>query len=140
MRCYEKLKTGSSDLDIYLPFDQRNRSRGKATAGDGQIVAWFLNRGESLRQNDVLTADNGMHVRVVAADEPVSRATSGDELLLTRAAYHLGNRHVQVQINTDSLIYQADHVLDEMVKGLGLKVERVCTAFQPDDGAYSSHE
>ena len=134
------MKVGSSDIDIHLPFDQRNRSRGKATTDDGQIVAWFLNRGETLRQDDLLAADNGMYVRVVAADEPVSRATSGDDILLTRAAYHLGNRHVQVQINLDSLIYQADHVLDEMVKRLGLKVERVCTAFQPDDGAYSSHE
>ena len=140
MRCYEKLKVGSSDLDIYLPFDQRSRSRGKATADDGQVVAWFLNRGESLRQDDILAADNGMHVRVVAADEPVSKVTSLDRILLTRAAYHLGNRHVQLQINENSLIYQADHVLDEMVKGLGLKVERVCTAFQPDDGAYYSHD
>ena len=59
MRCYEKLKVGSSDLDIYLPFDQRSRSRGKATTDDGQIVAWFLSRGESLRQDDILAADNG---------------------------------------------------------------------------------
>ena len=72
MRCYEKLKVGSSDLDIYLPFDQRSRSRGKATADDEQVVAWFKPR-ESLRQDDILAADNGMHVRVVTDKVPVSR-------------------------------------------------------------------
>ncbi|SVE34949.1 uncharacterized protein METZ01_LOCUS487803, partial [marine metagenome] len=114
-------------------------SRGKAATQAGETVAWFLQHGEYLRQNDVLKTECGQFVQVVAAEEPVSKVTTDHPFLLTRAAYHLGNRHVPLQVKRTSLLYQSDHVLDDMVRGLGLTVEPAQSAFQPEDGAYYSH-
>lgn len=140
MNCYEKSDEVSGDMTICLSFDERNKSRGKAAAQDGQMVVWFLQRGEYLQQNDMLKTDCGQFVQIVAAEEPVSKVTTDDPFLLTRAAYHLGNRHVPLQVEPTMLLYQPDHVLDDMIRGLGLTVERIHSAFQPEDGAYHSHD
>lgn len=139
MNCYEKAEHCSSNDVVRLSFDERNRSRGRATTAAGGTIAWFLPRGIYLRQNDVLKSDCGQFIQVIAAVEPVSRVTSDNAFLLTRAAYHLGNRHVPLQVTPDTLIYQPDHVLDDMIRGLGLAVEQVESAFQPEDGAYHAH-
>ena len=140
INCYEKSDGISGDMTICLSFDERNKSRGKAVAQGGQMVAWFLQRGEHLRQDVVLKTECGQFVRIVSAKEPVSKVTTDDSYLLTRAAYHLGNRHVPLQVKPTSLLYQPDHVLDEMIRGLGLTVERIDSAFQPESGAYDSHD
>lgn len=97
-----------------------------------------MGRGTMLRGGDLLLADDGRVVEVVAADETVSVLQSADPLLLLRAAYHLGNRHVAVQIGAGWLRYLHDHVLDDMVQGLGLSVSVGQWPFEPEGGAYAA--
>jgi len=102
----------------------------------GREAGLSLPRGAVLRNGDLLVSDNGLQLAVVASPEKVSIATIDDHLLLARIAYHLGNRHVAVQIMQDRLIYLHDHVLDDMVRGLGAAVAVSTQPFQPEEGAY----
>jgi urease accessory protein len=120
-----------------LPFDLRKKSRLRTQLDSGEEVALMLERGMMLRGGDLLEAQDGRIVAVIAADEEVSTVTSDDPWQLSRAAYHLGNRHVSLQVGQGWLRYQHDHVLDEMVRGLGLKVEIQTAPFEPEGGAYS---
>ena len=96
-----------------------------------------MERGKVLRGGDVLTGPDGLAVLIIAAPEPVSVARTDDGLLLARVCYHLGNRHVALQIEPGEVRFLADHVLDDMVRGLGLVVEQVSAPFEPEAGAYS---
>lgn len=125
-------------LCIELDFQQRQRSRHKASTQCGEILGWFLERGRVLQDGDVLLCNDGTAVLVKAAQECVSEVRSEDSHLLMRAAYHLGNRHVPLQIEPGCLRYQHDHVLDAMLEGLGLEVSVCDKPFHPENGAYSS--
>jgi urease accessory protein len=105
----------------------------------GEEVGMNLERGYILRGGDQLLADDGRVVEIIAAPEQVSVVTSDDPLQLARAAYHLGNRHISVQIGPGWLRYLHDHVLDDMVRGLGLPVATDTLPFEPEAGAYSGH-
>ena len=131
------LHKGDETLEVVLTFDERKKSRYRTQTSCGQELGWFIERGVILAQNDVLKCKDGILIKILAADEEVSDVTSHDDLLLMRAAYHLGNRHVPLQVEKSFLRYQRDHVLDEMVQGLGLKVEHVIQSFNPENGAYS---
>ena len=124
-------------LELVLTFEQRKKSRHLAKTQCGKEVGWFLERGIVLKHGDTLKCKDGTYVKVVAAEEAVSDVSCDDLLLLMRAAYHLGNRHVPLQVDKDFLRYQTDHVLDEMVEGLGLTVSHRMKAFNPESGAYS---
>ncbi|WP_049721277.1 urease accessory protein UreE [Gilvimarinus polysaccharolyticus] len=123
-------------LEVEASFEQRQKSRYRTSTRCGQPLGWFLERGHVLLDGEVLECSDGQQVRVVAALEPVSQVSSDDALALTRAAYHLGNRHMPLQIGAGFLRYQHDHVLDLMVEGLGLKVSFEQQPFQPENGAY----
>lgn len=125
-------------LTIELDFQQRQKSRHKATTVCGETLGWFLERGRVLEDGDVLLCNDGTAIVVVAANELVSEVQSDDAHLLMRAAYHLGNRHVPLQIGEGYLRYQHDHVLDAMLEGLGLTVGCCQRPFHPENGAYSS--
>jgi urease accessory protein len=125
-----------SSATLTLTYDVRHKSRFRAVLDDGRDVLVQLQRGSVLRDGDVL-ADDAESVLVRAALEPVSVASTLDGLLLTRAAYHLGNRHVPLQIDERRLVYQHDHVLDAMLRELGLEVRADRLAFQPELGAYA---
>jgi urease accessory protein len=127
---------GAASEVLALPYDQRKKSRLLARTQSGQEVAIVLERGSMLRDGDLLAAEGGVVLRVTAAPESVSQVVSGDALLLARAAYHLGNRHVPLQIEAGELRYQHDHVLDGMVRELGLGVSVGMAGFQPEGGAY----
>jgi len=124
---------------LVLSFDARCKSRLRTRLESGEEVGLFLERGNLLRGGDRLLANDGRIVEVVAADETLMQARSADPLALARAAYHLGNRHVAVQLATDWLCFAADHVLGEMVRGLGLAVNEIVAPFEPEAGAYSGH-
>jgi urease accessory protein len=131
--------TRPADVELVLPYELRIKSRLRTQLPSGEEVGLILERGSVLRDGDLLMADDGRVVRVVAAPETVSTVTSSDPLALLRAAYHLGNRHVALQIGEGWLRYQHDHVLDDMVRGLGLEVSVEQASFEPESGAYSGH-
>jgi urease accessory protein len=121
-----------------LTFSERRHSRLRITLDDGREAALMLPRGTALRDGDRLRADErGAIIFVRAANETLSVATTNDPHLLLRGAYHLGNRHVPVQLGTGWLAYEHDHVLDDMVRGLGLAVESKTSPFEPEQGAFS---
>lgn len=127
----------TADLRLELPFDLRNRSRLR-TSLNGEEAGLFLERGTVLRGGDLLLADDGRVIEVVAAKETVSTVRSSDAGQLARAAYHLGNRHVALQIGDGWLRYQHDHVLDDMVRGLGFSIAIDEAPFEPEAGAYGA--
>ncbi|MEM5454135.1 urease accessory protein UreE [Paraburkholderia phytofirmans] len=121
---------------LTLAFDDRRKSRLAATLDSGEEVALLLPRGTVLREGDVLVADDGGLVRVVAAPETVLYVRAKDALTLTRAAYHLGNRHTPVEVGADYLKLEYDPVLADMLKRIGATVDQVSMPFQPESGAY----
>lgn len=128
-----------TELELLLPFELRQKSRLKACLTNGTEVGLMLPRGVLLRGGDCVMAEDGSVIRVLAANEEVSTARHESPLMISRAAYHLGNRHVPVQIGEFWLRYQHDHVLDDMVRGLGLTVKTESVPFEPESGAYGGH-
>ncbi|MEH6608716.1 MAG: urease accessory protein UreE [Halioglobus sp.] len=136
----EKLLAGKEAhcATLSLPIDQRQKSRLKVILDDGRDAGLFLPRGQVLRGGDLLQSTEGLVVMVEAAAESVSTVNSEDALALARACYHLGNRHVPLQITATWVRYQHDHVLDDMVVGLGLPVTVEQAPFEPEGGAYQT--
>lgn len=124
--------------ELELSYDARQKSRFRAVLSDGREVGVVLPRGQGLRDGDLLEAADGTVVRIRASNEAVSRVQSSDLLLLSRAAYHLGNRHMPVQISNGELRYHHDYVLDEMLQQLGLEPTFAELPFEPESGAYGS--
>ncbi len=124
---------------LVLPFDLRSKCRLRTRLASGEDAGLFLERGAVLRAGDRLLANDGRVVEVVAAPEAVMEVKSDDALLLARAAYHLGNRHVAVELKPGLVRFARDHVLGEMVRGLGLAVVENEAPFDPESGAYGGH-
>ncbi|MBK6744753.1 MAG: urease accessory protein UreE [Hydrogenophilales bacterium] len=124
---------------LTLSFELRCKSRLRARLDSGEEVGLFLERGLILRAGDKLAGNDGRVVEVAAATESVMEARAGDPVLLAKAAYHLGNRHVPVQVGDGFLRFGRDHVLSEMVRGLGLAVIEIDAPFEPESGAYGGH-
>ena len=122
---------------LTLPFELRQKSRLRTWLDNGADVGLFLPRGTILRHGDRLRATNGLVVEVRAALESVSTVRSANPRLLARAAFHLGNRHVPLQVDADWLRYLHDHVLDHLVEELGLEVSCEQAPFEPEAGAHS---
>jgi urease accessory protein len=127
---------------VALDWDVRCRSRFDATDSTGRLLGVFLPRGQVVRGGDVLVAEDGTLVRVEAAPQPVMVvrhcATHGSAFDLQRAAYHLGNRHVQLELKPDRLQLEPDHVLADMLRQMHLVVNEELAPFEPESGAYSS--
>ena len=127
---------------IELDWDVRQKSRFDATDSLGRPLGVFLPRGTMMRGGDVLLAEDGSMVRVIAAPQTVLRITAcmahGTPFDLTRAAYHLGNRHVPIELQPDHLKIEPDHVLADMLRAMHLIVHEVAEAFEPEGGAYSA--
>lgn len=122
---------------LALTFDQRQRARLRLRLEDGREVGLLLQRGDSPRAGDrFATADGELVCEIRAAAETLSVVYTDDPLLLARACYHLGNRHVSLQIGPGRLAWLHDHVLDAMVDGLGLRVRCEQAPFAPEPGAY----
>ena len=121
---------------LSLPFEVRQKGRFRAELSDGTPVAVQIARGMVIRGGDCLGSEDGQCVRILAAPEPISLVSAPAPLDLLRAAYHLGNRHVALQVQQDQLTYLQDHVLDAMCTGIGCRVEHEMAAFEPEPGAY----
>jgi len=125
---------------LELPFELRSRSRLRARLSSGEEVGVLLGRGQVLRGGELLRASDGRIVQVIASPETVSTVRTTDARTLARAAYHLGNRHVALQLGDGWLRYSHDHVLDDLVRGLGLTVMVEQAPFEPEAGAYHGSE
>ena len=128
---------------VELDWDTRCKSRFEATDSTGRALGVFLARGSVVRGGDVLVAEDGSLVRAIAAPQAVLRITActehGTPRDLPRAAYHLGNRHVPLEVQADHLQIEPDPVLADMLRGMHLIVHEVQAAFEPEAGAYESH-
>jgi urease accessory protein len=133
------LRRGS---EVELDWDVRQKSRIEATDSLGRALNVFLPRGTVLRGGDVLVAEDGSLIRVKAAPQPVLVVTHcaehGTPFDLLRAAYHLGNRHVPLELQPDRLLLEPDHVLADMLRGQHLIVTEASSAFEPEGGAYGA--
>jgi urease accessory protein len=127
---------------LELDWDSRQKSRLAATDSTGRDLGVFLPRGTVLRGGDVLVGEDGTLIRVIAAPQPVLRITycaqHGGPFDLTRAAYHLGNRHVPIELKHDHLKIEPDHVLADLLRAMHLDVVQVNEAFEPEGGAYTA--
>lgn len=123
---------------VSLNFDLRQKSRIRVTLQSGAEAALYMQRGTILRGGDYLQADSGEVIQVIAADQSVLKVTATTSQALTRAAYHLGNRHVPLEIGDGWLKLEADSVLQDMLLGLGVMVESLQAPFEPESGAYAS--
>ena len=126
---------------VELDWDVRQKSRFDATDSAGRQLGVFLPRGTLVRGGDVLVAEDGSLIKVLAAAQPVLRITAcaehGSAFDLTRAAYHLGNRHVPIELKPDHLKIEPDHVLADMLRAMHLTVLEATEAFEPEGGAYA---
>lgn len=122
---------------LTLPFEMRSRSRYRAVLASGDAVGVVLPRGTILRGGDRVRTSDGRIVEIVAAREALLEVRCASAQALARAAYHLGNRHVAVQIGDDWVRLQPDHVLEAMLRGLGGQVVQVSAPFEPEAGAYA---
>jgi urease accessory protein len=121
---------------IELPFDLRQKSRLRVTTQSGIDAALFLDRGIILRGGDLLKSDGGLVIQIIAAQEPVYDVVAPTPKALMCAAYHLGNRHVPLQVGGQWLRLEQDYVLKEMLLGLGMSVSESLAPFEPEAGAY----
>jgi urease accessory protein len=128
--------------EVELDWDRRQKSRIEATDSQGRALNVFLPRGSVLRGGDVLVAEDGSLIRVKAAPQPVLVVTHcpehGTPFDLLRAAYHLGNRHVALELQPDRLLLEPDHVLADMLRRQHLVVTEAMSAFEPEAGAYGA--
>ena len=127
---------------VELDWDVRQKSRFDATDSSGRTLGVFLPRGTVVRGGDVLVAEDGSLLRVVAKPQPVlvvrHCSAHGSPFDLLRAAYHLGNRHVQLELKPDRLQLEPDHVLADMLRQMHLIVSEEQAAFEPEAGAYAA--
>jgi urease accessory protein len=126
-------------LRAVLNFDARCKSRLLLRLDNGEQAALIVERGRLLKDGERVRIEDGREVEIVAAEESLFEAVGSDPLLIAKAAYHLGNRHVAVQLMPDRLRFPADHVLAEMVTRLGLTVTALVAPFEPEGGAYGHH-
>lgn len=134
------LPENSLFMSVELSIDDRIKSRIIATTKDGQEVGIVTERGTTLHDGTVLVNEDGLYLKIEAALENVSTVRAPTPIALTALAYHLGNRHVPLQIDESGFLrYQTDHVLDDMVEKLGGLLIHEQAKFEPVSGAYSHH-
>jgi urease accessory protein len=121
---------------IVLDFDDRHRRRMAMTGTRGLEFLLDLENATALRGGDALVLEDGRLIEVVAAPEPLLEIRGNDPHHLVRVAWHLGNRHLPTQILGKALRIRRDHVIEEMVKGLGARVIEIEAPFDPEGGAY----
>ena len=125
---------------LTLPHDKRERSRQHVRLDSGREAGLFLPRGTVLRDGDVLLAEDGTCVLIRAKEEKLSEVRFTDATAMAKACFHLGNRHVSLEITDRRILYAYDPVVDEMLRGMGLVVDTVTGPFHPEAGAYHMPE
>lgn len=135
---YERLDHAHEiDDQVVLDADIREKGRFKTIAKSGAEVRVFLERGKTLNVGEVLKTQCGKHIEILGTPEAVTKARCEDWETFSKACYHLGNRHVKIQVGERWLRIKPDHVLEEMLELLGLSLEREEAVFIPESGAYA---
>lgn len=129
---------------VVLDFDSRHRRRIRLTTEAGTSVLLDLPKAVAMADGDGLALEDGRWIAVAAAEEPLMEVTAENRLALLRIAWHVGNRHLPTDIAETGdgglrLRLRPDHVIEEMITGLGGRVRQVRAAFQPEGGAYGDH-
>lgn len=122
---------------VTLAYLDRHRRRIRLVADSGETFLLDLARARHLAEGDGLGLDTGGYIRVRSAPEPVIEIEAEDRAALLRIAWHLGNRHLPLQVAGERLRIRADHVIAEMVAGLGGRLARIEAPFDPEIGAYA---
>nr|WP_174506750.1 urease accessory protein UreE [Acinetobacter sp. Marseille-Q1620] len=135
----EQVDDGAVFETVQLTFDTRQKSRFRATLQNGNDIGADLPRTGILRSGSYIATEQGEILRVDAKPEHLMQVTANTPFELLKAAYHLGNRHVPLMLTPTALYFEPDHVLAEMVTGLGLKVSEIDHPFEPESGAYAQH-
>lgn len=135
----EQTQTEEAFETVALTFDTRQKSRFRATLDNGDDIGVDLPRTGILRSGALIATEQGEILKVNAKAEHLMQVTAKTEFELLKAAYHLGNRHVPLMLTPTALYFEPDHVLAEMVQGLGLVVTEVHHPFEPESGAYAQH-
>jgi urease accessory protein len=130
---------GLLDDEVVLDFDQRHRRRMTMTGVRGLEFLLDLPKAQRLRHGDALLLEDGRRVRIKAAPEQLAKISMPGAGSLVRIAWHLGNRHLPVMLAEDHILIRRDHVIEDMVRGLGAAVELVEGPFDPEAGAYAGH-
>jgi urease accessory protein len=133
----DQLPKGVISETISLNFDERKRGRLKLTTDNGNEAGIQIERGHVLRHGTVLTNEQGEYLTIMASNESVTTAHVADATLFARGCYHLGNRHVPLQIGEGFLRFQEDYVLEDMLHGLGIHAVHEQAPFEPENGAYA---
>jgi len=139
----QRLEAVTENCDFYvieLTFDTRQKSRFRATLKNGVDIGADLPRTGILRSGSYISTESGNILKVEAKPEKLMKVSAQQEFDLLKAAYHLGNRHVPLMLTPTALYFEPDHVLAEMVVGLGLNVAEVDHPFEPESGAYAQHQ
>ena len=135
----EVLSTLKPLLTLSLTAEERTRTRHRFDVPEEQILFFRLPRGIILQDGDFLKAESGELIEILAKPEPVLTVLASNPLTLLRVAYHLGNRHIPVEITPDYLHLKPDSVLAEMLIHLGVEIKEEIKPFQPEVGAYGHH-
>ncbi|MCS5588189.1 MAG: urease accessory protein UreE [Porticoccaceae bacterium] len=141
LEIYQRLPANSVDTidgELMLDHLQREKGRFKAVSSSDEEVRVFLERGHTLVIGEILRSNCGQHLLVTGAAEPVATATTDNWVQFSQACYHLGNRHVKMQIGDCWLRITPDHVLEDMLQQLGMQLRYEQAQFVPEPGAYFS--
>lgn len=122
---------------IILDYDQRTKGRLRTVTVNGVDAGLFLERGKVLRDGDLLATKDGELVAVQAANESLIEARCDDWLTFAKCCYHLGNRHVPIQVGDLFLRMRPDYILEDMLVQLGMSASKITAPFDPEQGAYS---
>jgi urease accessory protein len=123
---------------VTLGYDDRHRRRWRLTSDAGEAFLLDLPQAGVLAEGDGLALSDGTWLAVKMAPEALLEITASDPALLVRLAWHLGNRHLPAQIEAARILIREDHVIADMIEGLGGRVRRISAPFTPEAGAYGS--
>ena len=130
---------GQAVAEILLDFDERHRRRIRLRAESGEYLLLDLPKAVAMANGDGLCASDGRWFKVVAKPEKLIEVTASDTLTLMQLSWHLGNRHTPAEVQEGRILIRPDHVLEDMVRGLGGNTKSVEEPFQPEGGAYGGH-
>lgn len=142
LKVYQRIESSEQACNdtLVLPFEIRQKGRFKAETIAGHEIGVFLERGNVLVEGDTLLAEGGMTIAIKSAQESVATVYCEDWLTFSRLCYHLGNRHVPLQIGERWLRFQHDHVLEDLAVSFGARIVHEEASFQPENGAYGKQK